>query len=151
MLRCCAGLVVLLGARHPDGALTGGWDDPAAAEERRAGLFSSRERTPRAARTLASSGPCCGCRSCINAHEEKQFFVLCTQYLFMCLTNLIRRVVFMTSDELAIPGGLFMAGGGPVGGLGGVKPCDSIVGKKGVTFSHGCYFRRRSQVSRPNG
>ena len=51
MLRCCAGLVVLLGARHPDGAMSGGWDDPAAAEERRAGLFSSRERTLRAAWT----------------------------------------------------------------------------------------------------
>ena len=71
-----------------------------------------------------------GCDSAIDAYEEMHFFVLCTQYIFMCLTNLIRRVVFMTSGELAIPGGVFMAGGGLVGGWGGVRPCDSICGQK---------------------
>jgi hypothetical protein len=39
----------------------------------------------------------------------------------MRLTNLIRRDVFMTSGELAIPGGVFMAGGGPGGVVGGVR------------------------------
>lgn len=52
VLRCCAGLLVLLGACHPAGALTGGWDDPAAEEEGRAGLFSSRELTPQRAGEL---------------------------------------------------------------------------------------------------
>ena len=39
----------------------------------------------------------------------------------MRLTNLIRRDVFVTSGELAIPGGVFMAGGGPGGVVGGVR------------------------------